>query len=186
MFERNLQNLLQFATTWKAIVVFDEADVLLQSREKDSMNTTRMALVAVFLKHLEYFSGIVFLTTNRIEAIDEAMFSRLHLSINFGPPDSETRRRIWALNFMKVPADDTKIREQATRDEAIKELVRYKLNGREISNAMNTARTLARFEGAQLDMPHIKRVLEVGQTFEKHVGEAVTREPSPDRNYLCV
>ncbi|CAG1985039.1 unnamed protein product [Fusarium graminearum] len=186
MFERNLQDLLQFATTWKAIVLFDEADVLLQSREKDSMNTTRMALVAVFLKHLEYFSGIVFLTTNRIEAIDEAMFSRLHLSINFGPPNSETRRRIWALNFMKVPANDTKIREQADRDEAIKELVRYKLNGREISNAMNTARTLARFEGAQLDMPHIKRVLEVGQTFEKHLGEAVTREPSPDRNYLCV
>lgn len=59
---------------------------------------------------------------------------------------------------MNVPADDTKIREQETRDKAIKELVRYKLNGREISNAINSARTLARFEGAQLDMPHIRRV----------------------------
>ncbi|EKJ77402.1 hypothetical protein FPSE_02480 [Fusarium pseudograminearum CS3096] len=116
-----------------------------------------MALVDVFLKHLKYFSGIVFLTTSRIEAIDEVMFSRLYLSINFVPPGSETRRRIWALNFMNAPADDNKIREQETRDKAIKELVRYKLNGREISNAINSARTLARFEGAQLDMPHIRR-----------------------------
>ncbi|GKU07137.1 hypothetical protein FLAG1_10621 [Fusarium langsethiae] len=177
-FERNLQTLLQFATTWKAIVLFDEADVLLQSREMDSINTTRMALVAVFLKYLEYFSGIVFLTTNRIESIDEAMFSRLHLSINFGPPDSETRRRIWGLNFMKVPADETKMREDAARDEAIDELARYKLNGRDISNVMNTARTLARFEGAQLDMSHIKKVLEVSQTFEKHVRETATKRPS--------
>lgn len=42
-----------------------EADVLLQKR--DSRDVARNALVSIFLRHLEYFQGVMFLTTDRVE-----------------------------------------------------------------------------------------------------------------------
>ena len=62
-FEYRLKQVLAYATIWKAIVLLDEADVFLEARpEEASANAERSALVAVFLHHLEYFAGIVFLT----------------------------------------------------------------------------------------------------------------------------
>ncbi|KAF4339896.1 TOB3 (member of AAA-ATPase family) [Fusarium beomiforme] len=168
-FELRLQRILQYATTWNAIILFDEADVFLESRDLTSNSTTRNALVAVFLKHLEYFSGIVFLTTNRLSSIDAAMKSRIHLSLSFGPPAADVRRQIWRQNLEAVPTDETEIGGAELSDQAADNLVHYVLNGREISNALNTARTLARFEGAKLNLSHIEMVLNVGQTFGKHL-----------------
>ncbi|KAF4965654.1 hypothetical protein FSARC_6592 [Fusarium sarcochroum] len=174
LFERRLKQLLQYATIWQAIVLLDEADVFLEARENSSSNATRNALVAVFLKQLEYFSGIVFLTTNRLASFDEAMKSRIHLSLRFEAPDLDTRRRIWRQNLEAVPLDETEI-GGAESDDATDSLVCYDLNGREISNALNTARTLARFERVKLNHSHIEKVLEVGQTFDRHLKEESRR-----------
>ncbi|KAF4416311.1 TOB3 (member of AAA-ATPase family) [Fusarium acutatum] len=165
-----LKQILQYATTWNAIILFDEADVFLESRDLTSNSTTRNALVAVFLKHLEYFSGIVFLTTNRLSSIDAAMKSRIHLSLLFGPPEAEVRRQIWKQNLEAVPINETEIGGKELSGHAADDLIHHKLNGREISNALNTARTLARFEEVKLSLQHIETVLKVGQTFGKHIG----------------
>lgn len=135
-----------------------------------SNSTTRSALVAVFLKHLEYFSGIVFLTTNRLSSIDAAMKSRIHLSLSFGPPEADVRRQIWKQNLEAVPIDETEIGGKELSGRAADDLIHHKLNGREISNALNTARTLARFEEVKLSLQHIETVLKIGQTFGKHIG----------------
>ncbi|KAF9771534.1 hypothetical protein IL306_010823 [Fusarium sp. DS 682] len=158
-----------YATTWNVIILFDEADVFLESRDLTSNSTTRNALVAVFLKHLEYFSGIVFLTTNRLGSIDAAIKSRIHLSLSFGPPAADVRRQIWRQNLEAVPIDETEIGGAELSGQAANNLVHHILNGREISNALNTARTLARFEGAKLNLTHIETVLKVGHTFGKHL-----------------
>ena len=57
-FEYNLKNVLQYATTWKAIVLLDEADVFLEARQDAPGNAAeRNALVAglsclcSFVKH---------------------------------------------------------------------------------------------------------------------------------------
>lgn len=126
--------------------------------------------MAVFLKHLEYFSGIVFLTTNRLSSIDAAMKSRIHLSLSFGPPAAEVRRQIWRQSLKAVPIDETEIGGDELSSQAADDLIHHKLNGREISNALNTARTLARFEEAKLCLHHIETVLKIGQTFGKNIG----------------
>ncbi|KAJ5127802.1 ATPase AAA-type core [Penicillium atrosanguineum] len=94
-FERSLKLLLQYATVWKTVVLMDEVDVFLEAREDHGASAHRNALVAVFLKELEYFSGIVFLTTNRIKSFDKAMKSRIHLALKYTPPGLETRYKLW-------------------------------------------------------------------------------------------
>jgi AAA+ superfamily predicted ATPase len=51
--------------------------------------------VGVFLRVLEYFNGLLFLTTNRIDDIDEAIVSRCIALIRYHAPDAASRQRIW-------------------------------------------------------------------------------------------
>ena len=60
-----------------SILLLDEADVFLERRSPE--NLTRNGLVSVFLRKLEYYEGIVFLTTNRVSHFDEAILSELIL-----------------------------------------------------------------------------------------------------------
>jgi len=49
----------------------------------------------VFLRVLEYFNGLLFLTTNRVDDIDEAIVSRCIALIRFHPPSRDDRSKIW-------------------------------------------------------------------------------------------
>ena len=174
-FEHRLMQVLQYATIWRAIVLLDEADVFLESRKDDVADAAeRNALVAVFLKHLEYFSGIVFLTTNRIHVFDAAMKSRIHLALGYSPPGLEMRRLIWTQSLRAARV------EQLDIDQAIDILVRDKLNGREITNTINTAQTLARFEGKPLQLKHIETVLGVRNEFNVSLRRMVALAVSDD------
>ena len=42
---------------------------------------TDMHIIGVFLRVLEYYAGILFLTTNRIGDFDEAFTSRIHMRL---------------------------------------------------------------------------------------------------------
>ncbi|KAK3338921.1 P-loop containing nucleoside triphosphate hydrolase protein [Neurospora tetraspora] len=167
-FERRLKELLHYATKWQAVVLLDEADVFLEKREDaEGHNADRNALVAVFLKHLEYFSGIVFLTTNRVRSFDAAMKSRIHLALTYGPPDLETRRQLWMKYLGAIPKSEISM----GINEDIDELLTEKLNGREISYAVNTARTIARHERQPLSLDHLMTVILVRQEFDKSLKE---------------
>jgi len=67
--EEKLTNYFELATAWNAVLLIDEADILLESRSLDQGTLDRNAMVAVFLKILEYFEGILLLTTNRRRSI---------------------------------------------------------------------------------------------------------------------
>jgi len=71
-------------------MLIDEADVYIKRRQDD---ITMNAVVGVFLRVLEYFNGLLFLTTNRIDDIDEAIVSRCIALIRFYSP---TQRRACA------------------------------------------------------------------------------------------
>jgi SpoVK/Ycf46/Vps4 family AAA+-type ATPase len=169
-FEHELTRVLRLATTWKAIVLLDEADVFLEARGDDARDAAnRNALVAVFLRHLEYFSGICFLTTNRIQVFDAAMKSRVHLALGYKEPDALARHSIWkqslAARGLEVLEDES--RRELSVEEASEKLCREQLNGREISNAIHTAGTLARYAEEKLAMRHIEEVLGVRRDFER-------------------
>ncbi|OYY73419.1 MAG: AAA family ATPase [Gammaproteobacteria bacterium 28-57-27] len=90
--ETTLKEILTRAQRWGAVMLIDEADVYIKRREDD---LTMNAVVGVFLRVLEYFNGLLFLTTNRVDDIDEAIISRCIAMIRFHPPGREDRKRIW-------------------------------------------------------------------------------------------
>lgn len=87
-----LKEALTRAQRWGAVMLIDEADVYIRKRSDD---ITANAVVGVFLRVLEYFDGLLFLTTNRIDDIDEAIVSRCIALIRYHAPDVAARERIW-------------------------------------------------------------------------------------------
>ena len=81
--EEYLKSVLYIGSTWGCVVLLDEADVFLEERTK--MDMQRNALVSVFLRVLEYYDGILILTTNRIGTFDEAFKSRIQLALHYPP-----------------------------------------------------------------------------------------------------
>ncbi len=90
--ETALKEVLTRAQRWGAVMLIDEADVYIKKRDD---NITMNAVVGVFLRVLEYFNGLLFLTTNRVDDIDEAIVSRCIALIRFYPPDRVDRKKIW-------------------------------------------------------------------------------------------
>ena len=90
--EKTLKDTLIRAQRWGAVMLIDEADVYIRSRS-DSLSSN--AVVGVFLRVLEYFNGLLFLTTNRIDDIDEAIISRCIAMISYHPPKRDDRIKIW-------------------------------------------------------------------------------------------
>lgn len=90
--EKALKETLIRAQRWGAVMLIDEADVYIR-RRNDSLSSN--AVVGVFLRVLEYFNGLLFLTTNRIDDIDEAIISRCIAMISYHPPHRQDRIKIW-------------------------------------------------------------------------------------------
>jgi SpoVK/Ycf46/Vps4 family AAA+-type ATPase len=91
---------LEIATHWNALLCLDEADVFLRQRNLDHAHNS---LVLVFLRKLEYYQGIMFLTTNRVRDFDEAIQRRIHLALKSPLLGVDTRREIWD-NFLQRAA----------------------------------------------------------------------------------
>lgn len=90
--EANLDVILRRAQRWGAVMLIDEADVYIRKRGNDIDHN---AVVAAFLRTLEYFHGLLFLTTNRVDDVDDAIASRCIATILFEPPRPEEARQIW-------------------------------------------------------------------------------------------
>jgi SpoVK/Ycf46/Vps4 family AAA+-type ATPase len=92
--EAALKEILIRAQRWGAVMLIDEADVYVRRRDD---NIATNAVVGVFLRGLEYFNGLLFLTTNRVDDIDEAIVSRCIALIKYNAPDEDAKRRIWGV-----------------------------------------------------------------------------------------
>lgn len=90
--EKMLKIVLGRAERWKAILLIDEADVYVHERGHDIQQN---AIVGVFLRVLEYYQGIMFLTSNRATVIDDAILSRATAWIRYDLPDREKAIQIW-------------------------------------------------------------------------------------------
>ncbi|KAJ9200595.1 hypothetical protein DTO164E3_1353 [Paecilomyces variotii] len=162
--EGELTKILDIAHSWGAVLLLDEADVFLEKRTIHDIH--RNALVSIFLRLLEYFQGILFLTTNRVETFDEAFQSRIHIALRYGDLNTKAKRAIWKMFLRKVQAMDG-LETVTFTEKDYDELARHNLNGRQIKNSVRTAQALAINEKAPLSMTHIKCVLEVAETFDR-------------------
>ena len=162
--ETELNKILDVAHSWGAVLLLDEADVFLEARQPQDVG--RNALVSVFLRMLEYFQGILFLTTNRVETFDLAFQSRIHVALRYGELTGPAKKSVWKTFLDKVRALDGVETATFTEDDYDR-LSRRNMNGRQIKNAVRTAQALALNEKKRLNMDHIIKVLDVGETFER-------------------
>ncbi|KAF5570300.1 P-loop containing protein [Fusarium phyllophilum] len=149
--EGKLKTALDRCARWDAILLLDEADVFLEKRT--SSNLTQNEMTTIFLRLLEYYKGLMILTTNRYPAIDPAFESRIDLSFVFQDLEPASRAKIW-YNFLvrenQVLAEDSN---------AIAKLASMPLNGRQIKSAVKTARILAASEKLPLAVDHLQTVV---------------------------
>ena len=117
----------------------------------------------MFLRVLEYYEGILFLTTNRLTSFDLAFKSRIHLALKYSALDQERRKELWEL-FINRTAKDV-LRDWP--ESIIDELSQVSINGRQIKNTVRTANTLARSKNKVLGKEHIDIVLETMAELEE-------------------
>ena len=122
-----LSGILQRAARWDAILLLDEADVYIRRRDNDLEHN---AIVAEFLRTLEYFSGLLFMTTNRIDDVDDAILSRCIAKIQYETPPKRDAVRLWKLLAEQLNADLT--------DDLIEALTRVypKASGRDVKELL--------------------------------------------------
>jgi len=125
--EKELLTVFSRSERWNAILLLDEADVYIRSRGDDLQQN---AIVGVFLRVLEYYRGVLFMTTNRADIVDDAIASRCIAKIDYVHPTASEAMKIW-----RVLAD---IQGIPVTDKVIKEIVQQhgKLAGRDIKNLL--------------------------------------------------
>jgi SpoVK/Ycf46/Vps4 family AAA+-type ATPase len=155
--EHELGKVLELSTRWNAVLLLDEADVFLEKRADNDIQ--RNSIVSVFLRRLEYYRGIMILTTNRIRSFDEAFRSRIHVSIQYPDLDTKARLSIWS-NFLTRTTETYQHGVQVGPAE-IDELAAKVLNGREIRNLVKSAQLLASRSREALKKQHIDIVWRV-------------------------
>lgn len=146
-------------------MLIDEADVFLEKRSQGNLRANN--LVALFLRQLEYFSGVIFLTSNRVTVFDRAVQSRIHLALYYPPVDAPRRARMWRQQFTLRADERVGVDAEIDAEMHVEWLARAEMNGREIANAVHTARTLAAAEGKPLAMEHLRTVLAVWTEFSR-------------------
>jgi len=149
--ERRLSEILKLSAKWDAIILLDEADSFLEKRSSTS-SLERNAMVCVMLQLVEYFSGILFLTSNRMDSLDPAFQTRITLSLPYHNLSTEGRQKIWDNLLFKSGVRNLQNQEGKSSSCWIntKELAKYPLNGREIKNALRLALALAAEEECTL------------------------------------
>ena len=163
-----IKKVFEMATEWNAVILLDEADVFMA--ERSPADIARNELVSIFLRELEYFRGIIFLTTNLYSTIDTAFRSRVNIHLLFEPLPPASRLVLWRKFLDRLPMERGKVSplEGLERGD-LEELAKWELNGREIKNAIKTVKmwcdckeydmSLLRLEsGIKVTAPQAKKV----------------------------
>jgi ATP-dependent 26S proteasome regulatory subunit len=111
------------------------------------------------LQTLEYFEGTMFLTTNRVESLDDAFESRIHVSLKYPELTAMSRRRVWK-NFIQTLQMDT---SQIT-DADLDQFAAVDLNGRQIKNMVKMAGLLAAETDHHLQSSHVEAMMRIAQS----------------------
>ena len=95
------------------------------------MDLTRNAITSIFLRNLEYYQGILFLTSNRGIQFDDAILSRIHLIVKYKDLSREFRRGLWS-TFLKKAR--TVQGPAIIEKHDLRQLESLELNGREVGS----------------------------------------------------
>ncbi len=135
--EQNLEKIFNQAENKEWILLFDEADALFGKRTSTKSSNDRYANqeVSYLLQRVERFNGLVILTSNFKNNIDDAFLRRFNSIIKFSKPTLEERIKLWTNSIPKNVSVETGLINQIGE--------KYELTGAQIISAIMHASLLA-------------------------------------------
>lgn len=124
---------------------------------------------------MEYYQGIMFLTTNRMGSIDSAFKSRVHLALSFPPLSFEYRRQLWK----RFLVNSFEPRPQFLTEKYLDEISKEEINGRQIKNIVRLSFALATSSNRQIEPRDIEEGLQSLRSFERDFEEAQRKRRRP-------
>ncbi len=145
--EQRLGRLFEQGQRGGVALLFDEADSLFARRTEVRSSVDRYANLEVnfLLQKMEEYSGVVFLTTNFADSIDEAFKRRIRFHVQFPMPGMDEREKLWE---SMVPP------EMPCEDDLPFDLLAqaYEFSGGEIKNTVLRAAFYAAVEDSPLTL----------------------------------
>lgn len=147
--EQSLYKVFARAQRWNAILLLDEADVYIMKRGRD---LNQNAIVGVFLRVLEYYSGTLFMTTNRSGMVDDAIASRCIARIDYKVPLIKDQRKLWRILSIAAgcPIPTAVIQDVLKKGHCD--------SGRDIKNLIKLAKTVSTATGEPITFETIEYV----------------------------
>jgi hypothetical protein len=190
--EATLKEHFTLASRWDCVMLLDEADVFLAKRRSEDLH--RNSIVSVFLRIMEYYKGLLFLTTNRVGIFDEAFKSRVHISLWYAEFDQDTTVKVWK-TFIRQTKESVKNRGwkhfKVNSGDILEFAEEYwqdnptaRWNGRQIRNAFHTAIAMAEFDARKkeegeeptkiiLGREQFEKIASTVRDFDKYLIETV-------------
>ncbi|KAI9810741.1 MAG: hypothetical protein M1827_006079 [Pycnora praestabilis] len=212
--ENKLESSFQLAQAWNCVLLLDEADIFLAARTNSDLernalvsgkpliasdNVPKLTAFKVFLRVLEYYEGILFLTTNRVGSVDEAFKSRIHMALYYPSLDLQKTIQIWRTQIQTLRSRKDKqieIQEDKLIDFATglfhtpqqHNPKGLRWNGRQIRNAFQSALAIAEYsvrEGAiaKLETSHFEKVAKASSEFDYYLWKVHRGRTDADKAY---
>jgi AAA+ superfamily predicted ATPase len=121
--------------------------------QRSSNDIKRNAMVTIFLRMLERFDGILFLTTNRGDNLDIAIKSRLSIILDYKPFTKEERQLVWK----NIINHQSKTIQFELSEDDLEQLSTKPLNGREIKHLVKMSIALS--ENNKITLEDVNSVL---------------------------
>lgn len=137
----SIQEHLIRAQEWNCIVLIDDIDSHIRS-------TALTSRVSSFCRALDNFRGTMILTAQNTSFANQALLSRIHISLHFPTFDQDSTMRVWQMNIDRIRtnslADVSNEVEKSILAFAKSEYVKgRRWDGRQIRNCFQTAVSLA-------------------------------------------
>lgn len=128
--EAHLGKIFRRVMKWGAVLLMDEADIFLAERGE---NLERSVIVGIFLRLMDYYKGLLFLTSNRADKIDKAFKSRITIQLDYLDLDRDKRQQIWEIMLKEAGI---------TLTDGLDGIPDVELNGRQIRNMVRLLKVL--------------------------------------------
>jgi hypothetical protein len=151
--ERNLNEVFSRAEELDVVLLLDEGDSLMTQRTDVRSSNDRYANLETnyLLQRLESYEGIVIVTTNAGQRIDQAFMRRIDAVVDFVPPGPAERLRLWRAHLPQHHVVSPEFLDEVA--------ARCGLTGGQIRNAALHAVLLALGSGQRVDDGHLEDAL---------------------------
>jgi len=143
-----------------------------------------MLIRTVILRHLEYYSGVIFMTTNLIDNIDDAVRSRCHMHLCYKPLSRTLREDLWrsSLGRLELRSPSSSDQDQIQiklLPEELTDLAAWELNGREIKHAVRNVYLWCKYKMLDITFARVKSTIQITAPFAHKVEEVLEEVEHP-------